>query len=54
MIGKDQTRPNDDQDLDDTVERQMSTSGMTDVVKTLRKDAGDKKAETAKAEDDES
>lgn len=50
----DDTNTSDDDDLDDTLNRQMSTSGMTGVVQKLKQQTGDKAAGTDQPEEDDS
>ncbi|WP_405232487.1 hypothetical protein [Lentisalinibacter salinarum] len=54
MSDKDKNGQVDDYDLDDTINRQMTTSGVTGIVRVLREHAGDYPAEAEQAEKDES
>jgi hypothetical protein len=47
------TSPLDEYDLDDTLNRQMSTSGVTGIVRELRQHAGDYAVEAEPADTDE-
>lgn len=54
MKDHEDTSPLDEYDLDDTINRQMATSGMTGVVRELRRHAGDDADEAEPADTDDS
>lgn len=54
MKDHEDTSPLDEYDLDDTLNRQMSTSGVTGIVRELRQHAGDYAVEAEPADADES
>ncbi|WP_405226742.1 hypothetical protein [Lentisalinibacter sediminis] len=54
MKDHEDTSPLDEYDLDDTLNRQMSTSGVTGIVHELRQHAGDYAVESEPEDADES
>ncbi|WP_405236144.1 hypothetical protein [Lentisalinibacter orientalis] len=54
MTDHEDTSPLDEYDLDDTINRQMTTSGVTGIVRELRQHAGDYAVEAEPADADES